>query len=45
VLVCHAGERLFALAKVCSHADRPLAGGLIRNCAITCRFMARASVL
>lgn len=36
VLVCHVGERLFAVSNICSHAVKPLLNGRVRNCAITC---------
>lgn len=36
VLVCHAKNRLFAVSNLCSHQAKPLLGGRVRNCAISC---------
>ncbi len=37
VLVCHTrDEQLFAVSNICSHATKPLAGGRMRKCTITC---------
>ncbi|NPU94368.1 MAG: non-heme iron oxygenase ferredoxin subunit [Gammaproteobacteria bacterium] len=36
VLVCHTQGRLFAVSNVCSHQDKFLHAGRVRNCKITC---------
>lgn len=36
VLVCHTKGRLFAVSNVCSHQDKFLHMGRVRNCRITC---------
>ena len=36
VLVCHTKGRLFAVSNVCSHQDKFLHMGRVRNCRVTC---------
>jgi len=36
VLVCHVNDRLLAVSNICSHQAKPLMGGRVRNCKITC---------
>ncbi|MBL4826228.1 MAG: non-heme iron oxygenase ferredoxin subunit [Spongiibacteraceae bacterium] len=36
VLVCNSKNRLFAVSNICSHQVKPLHGGRVRNCTITC---------
>lgn len=36
VLVCNTKDRLFAVSGICSHQFKPLFGGRVRNCKITC---------
>ena len=36
VLVCHTKGKLFAVSNVCSHQDKFLHTGRVRNCRITC---------
>lgn len=36
VLVCHTKGKLFAVSNVCSHQDKFLHMGRVRNCRITC---------
>ncbi len=36
VLVCHTKGKLFAVANMCSHQDKFLHTGRVRNCKITC---------
>jgi 3-phenylpropionate/trans-cinnamate dioxygenase ferredoxin component len=36
VLLCHVGERIYAVGELCPHALQPLAGGEIRDGAIRC---------
>lgn len=36
VLVCNIGDKLFAVSGICSHQQKPLERGRIRNGAITC---------
>ena len=36
VLVCNTKDRLFAVSGICSHQEKPLFNGRVRNCKITC---------
>ncbi len=36
VLVCNVRGRLLAVAGICSHQEKPLWNGRVRNCKITC---------
>ena len=36
VLVCNTSGRLFAVSAMCSHQEKPLVNGRVRNCKITC---------
>lgn len=36
VLVCNTRDRLFAVSGICSHQEKPLFKGRVRNCKITC---------
>ncbi|MFV8817990.1 Rieske (2Fe-2S) protein [Haliea sp. E17] len=36
VMVCNTKEGLFAVSAICSHQDKPLFNGRIRNCKVTC---------
>ena len=36
VLVCHTKGQIFAVSNVCSHQDKFLHAGRVRNCRITC---------
>jgi len=36
VLVCNVKGRLYAVSAICSHQDKPLFTGRVRNCKITC---------
>jgi len=36
VLVCNVNGRLLAVSGICSHQEKPLWGGRVRNCKITC---------
>lgn len=36
ILVCHTKGKLFAVANLCSHQDKFLHTGRVRNCRITC---------
>lgn len=36
VLVCNTNDGLFAVAGICSHQEKPLFSGRVRNCKITC---------
>lgn len=36
VLVCNVKDRLFAVSAICSHQEKPLFAGRVRNCKITC---------
>ena len=38
VLLCRFEGKVFALENCCSHADQPLAGGVVRNGWIACPF-------
>jgi len=36
VLVCNTQKGLFAVSGICSHQEKPLFNGRVRNCKITC---------
>lgn len=36
VLVCNTNKGLFAVSGICSHQEKPLFNGRVRNCKITC---------
>jgi 3-phenylpropionate/trans-cinnamate dioxygenase ferredoxin subunit len=36
VLVCNVKGELYAVSGICSHQDKPLFSGRVRNCKITC---------
>lgn len=36
VLVCNSKDTLYAVSGICSHQEKPLFNGRVRNCKITC---------
>ncbi len=36
VLVCNTNKGLYAVSAICSHQEKPLFNGRVRNCKITC---------
>lgn len=36
VLVCNVGGTFYAVSAICSHQEKPLFQGRVRNCKITC---------
>ncbi|WP_206046952.1 Rieske (2Fe-2S) protein [Mangrovimicrobium sediminis] len=36
VMVCNTNDGLFAVSAICSHQDKPLFNGRVRNCKVTC---------
>ncbi len=36
VLVCHTRDKLYAVSGICSHQEKPLVKGRVRDCKITC---------
>ena len=36
ILLCHAGDRIFAVENLCSHAEQPLECGRLKNGWIAC---------